>query len=535
VLGRCRTLPGTTARRYPAAMIELLTNDEMAEADRRTIASGLAGADLMENAGVAVAKAVARRHPPGSKVAVVAGPGNNGGDGFVAARHLAASGFRVRVCLIGTRDRLKGDAAWAAGRWEGAVASAPDLSGAAVIIDALFGAGLDRPVTGDALAAVEAMNAAGCPIVAIDLASGINGTTGAVMGAAVRATESVTFFRRKPGHLLLPGRIYCGPAGVADIGIKAGTLAAIKPATFENAPPLWRNRFPVPELEGHKYSRGHAVVVSGDASHTGAARLTAMAALRAGAGLVTIASPRAALAVNAAANLAVMVRPADGAAELEMLLSDKRLNAVAIGPGAGVGAATREMVMASLRGERAVVIDADGLTSFAQGGKDEFFAALAANGKAVLTPHSGEFHRLFDGALAPSGSAKTDLARAAARRSGAVVVFKGADTVIAAPDGRAAINANAPPWLATAGTGDVLAGLAAGLLAQGMPPFEAACAAVWIHGEAATAAGPGMISEDLAPRIPEIYARWLGTRAAPQTHHDGLGRNRAAYSAGHIC
>jgi hydroxyethylthiazole kinase-like uncharacterized protein yjeF len=494
-------------------VIELLTNAEMAEADRQTIAAGVSGADLMENAGAAVAKVVVRRHPPGSRVAVVAGPGNNGGDGFVAARHLAAAGFRVRLCLIGARDRLRGDAAWAAGRWSGPVAAAPDLSGVAVIIDALFGAGLDRPVTGDALAAVEAMNAVGCPIVAVDLASGINGTTGAVMGAAVRASESVTFFRRKPGHLLLPGRIYCGPVGLAQIGIAAETLAAINPATFENAPPMWRNRFPAPRLAGHKYSRGHAVVVSGGASHTGAARLASMAALRGGAGLVTIASPRAALDINAAASLAVMVRPADGAAELEMLLADTRLNAVAIGPGAGVGAPTREMVMASLRGDRAVVIDADGLTSFAQA-REDLFAAAAANGKAVLTPHAGEFHRLFDGALAPGDGSRTDLsktglARAAARRSGAVVVFKGADTVIAAPDGRAALNANAPPWLATAGTGDVLAGLVAGLLAQGMPSFEAACAAVWVHGEAATAAGPGMISEDLAPRFPEVYARLL--------------------------
>jgi ADP-dependent NAD(P)H-hydrate dehydratase / NAD(P)H-hydrate epimerase len=496
-------------------MIELLTNDEMGEADRRTIASGLPGTALMENAGAAVAKAVVRRHPPGSKVAVVAGPGNNGGDGFVAARHLAAAGYRVRLCLIGAFDKLKGDAAWAAGRWGGPVASTPDLAGAAVIIDALFGAGLDRPVTGEARAAVEAMNAAGCAVVAVDLASGINGTTGAVMGVAVRATESVTFFRRKPGHLLLPGRSYCGRVGVAEIGIAAQVLAAIRPATFANAPPLWRDCFPVPGLEGHKYSRGHAVVVSGGASHTGAARLAATAALRAGAGLVTIASPRTALGVNAAANLAVMVRPVDGAAEMEMLLSDQRFNAVAIGPGAGVGAATREMVMAALRGARAVVIDADGLTSFAQpDSTDDLFAALAANGKAILTPHAGEFHRLF-GNLLPSGDgAKTGLARAAARRSGAVVVFKGADTVIAAPDGRAAINANAPPWLATAGTGDVLAGLAAGLLAQGMPPFEAACAAVWVHGEAATAAGPGMISEDLAPQVPEIYARFPDFAAA---------------------
>jgi hydroxyethylthiazole kinase-like uncharacterized protein yjeF len=507
-------------------MIELLTNAEMAAADRATIASGVAGTALMERAGSAVANAVIRRHPPGSKVAIVAGPGNNGGDGFVAARHLAAAGFRVRLCLIGQRDRLRGDAAWAAAGWKGEVAAVPDLTGVHVIIDALFGAGLDRPLAGAALAAVEAMNAAGCPIVAVDLASGINGTTGAVMGAAVRAAESVTFFRKKPGHLLLPGRIYCGQVSVAEIGIEAAALAVIRPATFENLPALWQSHFPVPGIKGHKYSRGHAVVVSGGASFTGAARLAAMAALRAGAGLVTIASPPAALAINATAELAVMVRSVAGAAELEMLLSDKRLNAVAIGPGAGVGAATREMVLTTLHGERSAVVDADGLTSFAQSGVEEdgpgtLFAALAANGRAVLTPHSGEFHRLFAAALgmdAKSGGetytgAKTELARAAARRCGAVIVFKGADTVIAAPDGRAAINANAPPWLATAGTGDVLAGLITGLLAQGMPPFEAACAAVWLHGEAAAAAGPGMISEDLAPRIPQIYARELASRA----------------------
>jgi len=498
-------------------MIELLTSEEMAEADRRAIASGTPGSDLMEKAGAAVARAVVRRHPPASRVVVVAGPGNNGGDGFVAARHLAAAGMRVRVCLIGARDRLRGDAAWAAAGWNGEVAAAPDVSGAAVIIDALFGAGLARPISGTALAAVEAMNGAGCPVVAVDLASGINSTTGAVMGVAVRASESVTFFRKKPGHLLLPGRIYCGAVRVADIGIKASVLGAINPTTFENSPALWRSLFPIPDIAGHKYGRGHAVVVSGGISHTGAARLAAMAALRAGAGLVTIASPRDALVVNATAELAVMVRPIDDAPELEMLLADRRFNAVAIGPGAGVGATTREMVLAVLGGERAAVIDADGLTSFAQDGcRDALFAALTVNGRAVLTPHAGEFHRLFGGAPGandqPGGGAKTDLARAAARKSGAVVVFKGPDTVIAAPDGRAAINANAPPWLATAGTGDVLAGLVAGLLAQGMPPFEAACAAVWIHGEAADLAGPGMISEDLAPLIPQVYAQRLGIR-----------------------
>jgi ADP-dependent NAD(P)H-hydrate dehydratase / NAD(P)H-hydrate epimerase len=493
-------------------MFELLTNAEMSEADRRTIAGGVSGPTLMEAAGAAVARAVMARHPPRSSVAVVAGAGNNGGDGFVAARHLEMAGYRVCVHLIGRREALRGDAAWAAGQWQGRVespvlAGVPDLEGVHVIIDALFGAGLDRPVAGDALAAINAMNAAGVPIVAVDLPSGISGTSGAVMGDAVNASRTVTFFRKKPGHLLLPGRDHCGPVEVAQIGIAAAVLAGIRPTTWENGPALWGGRFPVPAASGHKYSRGHAVVVSGGRSHTGAARLAAMAALRGGAGLVTLASPADALGINAAASLAVMVRPVDTAAELEAMLSDRRFNAVAIGPGAGVGDHTRERALSALAGPRGVVLDADALTTFADHA-DDLFAALGTNGKAVLTPHSGEFHRLFGKALEPNpdtAASKLAAARAAAAMAGAVVVYKGADTVIAAPDGRAAISANAPPWLATAGTGDVLAGLVTGLLAQGMPPFEAAAAAVWIHGEAATVAGPGMISEDLSPRFAEVY------------------------------
>jgi ADP-dependent NAD(P)H-hydrate dehydratase / NAD(P)H-hydrate epimerase len=492
-------------------MLELLTNAEMGEADRRTIAGGLSGPALMEAAGAAVARAVMARHPPGSMVAVVAGAGNNGGDGFVAARHLEMAGYRVSVFLIGRREALKGDAAWAAGQWQGAVETPAAaslegaLAGAHVIIDALFGAGLDRPVAGDALAAIAAMNAAGVPIVAVDLPSGVSGATGAVMGAGVNASQTVTFFRKKPGHLLLPGRDHCGPVEVAQIGIADVALADIRPATWENGPALWGRLFPVPTASGHKYSRGHAVVASGGRAHTGAARLAAMAALRGGAGLVTLATPRDALGINAAASLAVMVRPVDTAAELEAMLSDLRFNAVAIGPGAGVGEHTWEMVLTALAGRRGIVLDADALTSFADHA-DTLFAALRQNGNAVLTPHAGEFHRLF-GKSQDAPASKLDAARTAAARAGAVIVYKGADTVIAAPDGRAAINANAPPWLATAGTGDVLSGLTSGLLAQGMPPFEAAAAAVWIHGEAANAAGPGMISEDLAPRFGEVYRR----------------------------
>jgi len=490
-------------------MMELLTNAEMAEADQVAIASGTSGALLMENAGAAVASAVVACHPPGSKVVVVAGPGNNGGDGLVAARHLRQAGFQVAVCLVGAIDRITGDAAEALRAWDGPVTPALKLDGADVILDALFGAGLDRPVTGDALAAIEAINRAGCAVVAVDLPSGINGTSGAVLGAAVRATKTITFFRKKPAHLLLPGRFYCGAVTVVEIGIAADVLAAIKPWAFENGPALWRAQFPVPTPQGHKYNRGHAVVVSGSLAYTGAARLAAMAALRGGAGLVTLASPRDALAVNAAANLAVMVRPVEAAVEFEHFLADRRFNAVAIGPGAGIALRTRDMALIALAGERAVVLDADALVSFADHA-DLLFAALAKNRHGVLTPHAGEFDRLFTKALEsiPAASVSKLLAtRAAAGRAGAVVVHKGADTVIAAPDGRAAINANAPPWLATAGTGDVLAGLITGLLAQGMPAFEAAAAAVWIHGEAGNAAGPGMISEDLASRFPDIYCR----------------------------
>ena len=488
-------------------MIELLTTAEMAEADRLAMAGGIAGIELMENAGRAVADSVAARHAPGTRVVAVAGPGNNGGDGFVAARILAERGYRLRVLVAGDPGRLKGDAALAAQRWQGpsAPAAPAALLPADVVIDALFGAGLDRPVEGTARAMIEAMNGASC-VHAVDLPSGINGTTGAVMGLAVEATETVTFFRRKIGHVLLPGRLHCGAIRVADIGIPARVLETIVPRTWINAPSLWARSFPVPRVDGHKYARGHAVVVSGALASTGAARLAARGALRGGAGLVTIASPREALAVNAASNLAVMVRPVDGADELAGFLSDPRRNAVVLGPGGGVGREMRELVLAALAGERAVVLDADALTSFA----DEPQALLAAMRKrpqvTILTPHEGEFVRLFK-AMVGEARSKLEKARIAAEEAGAVVLLKGPDTVVAAPDGRAAIATNAPPWLATAGSGDVLAGLVAGALAQGMPGFEAAAAAVWLHGEAGAEAGPGLIAEDLPDVMPKVYRR----------------------------
>ena len=497
-------------------MIELLTNAEMADADRRTIAGGVPGIRLMERAGETIADAVCARFRAGGRVDVVAGPGNNGGDGFVAARLLAERGYPAKVLLVGEVGRLKGDAALAAKAWTGPIVPAEPatLAGADVIIDALFGAGLDRPVEGLPRAMIEGMNAQSAPVVAADLPSGINGTSGAVMGLAVKASETITFFRKKSGHVLLPGRLFCGSIWVADIGIADSVLADIRPQTFENTPQLWLAHFPRPQLSGHKYDRGHAVVASGPSWSTGAARLAARGALRAGAGLVTIASPREALSVNAASNLAVMVRPVDGAQELTRFLADRRLNAFAIGPGVGVGEETCSCVLAALAGERAVVLDADAMTSFAREPQrlaDVLKERGGGEGQStILTPHEGEFSRFF-GALdeRTEVGTKLDRARLAAQLTGAVVLLKGADTVVAAPDGRAAIASNAPAYLATAGAGDVLTGIAVGLLAQGMPAFEAAAAATWLHGEAALSFGLGLISEDLAEYLPRVYQALL--------------------------
>jgi hydroxyethylthiazole kinase-like uncharacterized protein yjeF len=499
-------------------MLELLTTAEMAEADRLAIAGGVPGIDLMESAGRAVADA-AGQVLQGRRIVIVAGPGNNGGDGLVAARLLAERGYEVRVSFVGDPAMLTGDAAVAFERWSGPVeeASPVSLTDCDIVIDALFGAGLSRPVEALPGAMIRAMNAAGVPVIAVDLPSGVNGTTGAVMGLAVQAAHTVTFFRPKTGHLLLPGRLHCGTLQVVDIGIPARVLDTIKPMTSANRPALWDAAFPRPAPGGHKYSRGHAVVVSGGLATTGAARLAARAALRAGAGLVTIASPREALSVNAAASLAVMVRPVDGASELAEFLADRRRNAVAIGPGGGVGQAMRAQVRAALAGEAAAVLDADALTSFA-GDAAELFEAVAAtpDRAAVLTPHEGEFDRLFNMICNnPNISVKLEKARTAAKASGAMVLLKGADTVVAAPDGRASIADNAPPYLATAGAGDVLTGMVAGLLAQGMPAFEAASAAVWLHGEAATGFGPGLIAEDLPEALPAVYRRLLTARIGP--------------------
>ena len=501
-------------------MLELLTAEEMGRADRLAADTGVPSMTLMENAGRAVAEEVFRRYRDARSVAILCGPGNNGGDGFVAARHLVELGYRVRLGFDGDEAKLPEDAAAAAKRFSGArEALHPEiLSGAEVVVDALFGAGLTRPIEGNRATLIDRVNASGLPVIAVDVPSGIDGSTGEVRGVAIRAVVTVTFFRFKPGHFLLPGGSCCGELSVVDIGIPAGVLAEIGPKTFANEPSLWLARFPWPKPEAHKYARGHAVVVSGPAYSTGAARLGARGALRIGAGLVTVASPRDAILVNAAQLTAIMVREADDARGLAALLADKRKNAVLIGPGVGVGERTQAMVLAALGSDASVVLDADAITSFAETA-DRLFAAIAARAKpTLLTPHDGEFARLFgDLAALP----KLERARKAAARSGALVVLKGSDTVVAAPSGLASINATTSPWLATAGTGDVLGGIVLGLLAQRMAAFEAASAAVWLHGAAARTFGPGLIAEDLPEALPKVLralegaGKTAGVRPSP--------------------
>ena len=480
---------------------ELLEIDEMYAADRFAIESGIPGERLMEAAGKAVADEITRRWAL-RPATVLCGPGNNGGDGFVVARLLQDRGWPVTVGLVGSVEALAGDARINADRWEGTVnpISASLLDNAGIVVDALFGAGLVRQIEGTALEVIRAIGEQPC--VSIDIPSGIHGNTGLVLGSAPRADLTVTFFRRKPGHLLLPGRNHVGRVVVADIGIPDAALQSIQPLGRVNNLALWGGVFRWPHSGDHKYTRGHALIMGGP-TMTGAARLAARAARRAGAGLVTVAASPESLPVYAADAPGLLTEPFATAEEFDALLEDDRRNVVLAGPGCGVNRTTHDAVLAAMGRRRPVVLDADALTVFSdQPGR--LFAATRAT-PCVITPHEGEFSRLFRF----TGS-KLERARKAAELSGAVVLLKGADTVIAAPDGRAAITENAPPTLATAGSGDVLAGLITGLLAQGMPPFEAGCAGAWLHGEAAADFGPGLIAEDICDRLPAVLSRLTG-------------------------
>jgi NAD(P)H-hydrate epimerase len=471
----------------------------MARADAYTIVHGVSGIDLMEAAGRAVAAVVMREYGR-RDVVVLCGPGNNGGDGFVAARHLREAGWPVRLVLIGNQQAMKGDAARAAELWTGEVEPWSDalLIRRPLIVDALFGAGLSRALEGQAAVAVDKVNAADLPVVAVDVPSGLHGDHGEVMGRALRATSTVTFFRAKPGHHSLEGLRRCGKLRVVDIGIPKESLQEVKPRAWLNGPELWERVLRHDDVADHKYSRGHLTILGGPLA-TGAARLAAVAGRRAGAGLVTVAAMQSSVLALQAAEPGNLIVEADDAAMFERLLADHRRNAILIGPGSGMNERTRNSVLAALATRRSVLLDADAISVFAP---DPVRLFGAIRGPTLITPHEGEFRRLFPDIDGEGG--KPDRVRRAAALSGATILLKGADTVVAAPDGRVVVNTHASPALATAGSGDVLAGIAGGLLAQGATPLAAAAAAAWIHGECARRFGrPGLIAEDLPALIPD--------------------------------
>jgi ADP-dependent NAD(P)H-hydrate dehydratase / NAD(P)H-hydrate epimerase len=476
----------------------ILTVAEIAEADRLAMAGGVSGLMLMERAGGAVTDAILKRFRP-QPVTVLCGPGNNGGDGYVVARMLRDRGWPV--CVRAIAPPSTADALAAAALWMDGVESAEAFQPTGLVVDALFGAGLSRPLDGVALQIAEGLAGAPVEVVSIDVPSGVPGDTGQPLGPAVCATLTVTFHARKAAHVLEPGRELCGEIIVADIG-----LANVPSRTVLNGPDLWLSRFPWPTAASHKHARGRLIVVSGDAWNSGAARLAARAGLRIGAGLVTIHAPPEALTANAAHLEAVMLKAFESDVDLEEAAN--KVDAVVIGPAAGITETTLLNVLALARTGAALVIDADAITVF-RNDAAELFSILDRDD--VLTPHPGEFERLFPGVL-KSAPERITAARLAARKAGCVVLLKGADTVIAAPDGRVAVNSNGSPWLATAGSGDVLAGYIGGLASQGMESFEAACAAAWIHAEAAELHGPGLISEDLPGLTPAVLRRLFDER-----------------------
>lgn len=490
------------------------------------------GLELMERAGRGVVEAVLAHWPDLAaaphRAVVFCGPGNNGGDGFVIARLLKARGWDVAVYLQGDPDRLPPDARRNHAHWcaMGQVRPLSDLdrplvAGAAVVFDALFGTGLVRPVEGAAL--VSAMRdlahcvAQGSPrVVAVDIPSGLCTDSGRVLTDSGSegpgcggAHLTVSFHRAKLGHVLAEGPALCGSLHVVDIGLDGADGPDM--ARLVAAPAV----SVIGKGEGHKYTHGHALVLAGPMGRTGAARLVARAALRVGAGLVTVGAPGGSMAECAAQLTAIMLRQVDGAGTLGEMLADPRITAVCLGPGLGSGTATRDAVRVALGASHrpGVVLDADALTAFADA-SEALFEILHAG--CVLTPHMGEFARLFPdlaerlSAPATRGPAfsRVDAARAAAERAGCTLLLKGVDTIIASPGGAVAIHAaaygRAAPWLATAGAGDVLAGVIAGLVARGLPAQDAAETATWLHVEAARAVGPGLIAEDLPEALPQV-------------------------------
>jgi len=466
----------------------IVTAAEMRALEAAAITGGTSEVELMQRAGHAAARAIAAFTAP-SDALVLCGPGNNGGDGYVVATKLSQMGWPVRVAAIGAPATET--AREAAAGWRGAVEPLGALTPpATLVVDALFGIGLARPLAPNLAEALNRLAAAARTCVAIDLPSGAATDDGAALSPLPDCDMCISFGAAKPAHVLHPAAARAGRLVVAGIG-----LAPARSQLNFLAPPRSVSEAPA---AAHKYQRGHVLVVGGPAQATGAARLAALGAQRAGAGYVSLLSPTGAMAANAAQLTGVVLVEADTPAAVARAFGEGRAHALVIGPALG-RAHGRDKVLAALSVGKPVVLDADVFTLF-EG--DAAALAAAIEGPAVLTPHEGEFARLF-GALPGS---KVDRARAAARQIGAVVLLKGPDSVIAAPDGRAAVNAHATPYLATAGSGDVLAGVIGAMLARGLDPFEAACVAAWLHGDAGRRGGPGLIAEDLPVLIGQALA-----------------------------
>jgi hydroxyethylthiazole kinase-like uncharacterized protein yjeF len=472
---------------------EIISIAEMRAIDAASAEGGAPTRTLMENAGAAVAVAVMERFAP-QPTAVLCGPGANGGDGWVAARVLRDAGWPVWVESLTPREALTGDTADAASGFRGRVSTLrTSETTAELFIDALFGAGLSKPLEGDVAALSKRLPKA--QVVAVDVPSGLQGDTAKALGEhCFDAALTVTFVRKKLAHVLMPGRSLCGEIVVADIGTPASAFAGLNFRTFENGPGLWR--LPKPAIEAHKHARGHAMIASGGRARSGAARLSARAALRVGAGLVTMLSPPDAVAENAAQLNAIMLREVENGSALATLLASA--DAGVVGPAFGLTPAHGEALAALLRqdGRPPIVLDADALTLLAP-----LHNALGL--KDVITPHRGEFERLFPD-MYKSYESRVEAARAAAEKAHCVVLLKGPDTVITAPDGRSIVNTTGSPYLATAGSGDVLAGMIAGLIAQGMTAFDAAAAAAWMHGRMGEALGPGQIADEYSDFLPIV-------------------------------
>jgi ADP-dependent NAD(P)H-hydrate dehydratase / NAD(P)H-hydrate epimerase len=471
----------------------LLSVQEMYRADQITIASGIEGLELMESAGKAITQEILDRWAP-CAVVILCGPGNNGGDGFVVARLLKSSGWSVRVLLLGSKDDLKGDAKTNADRWDSEIypLKSEHLTPCDLVVDAIFGAGLARDVTGDVAETLEAIANMNIPVVAVDIPSGIEGDTGQIKGVSLEADVTVTFCRAKIGHYLLPGRMLCGELVIADIGILDGVIETIAPKVQLNDPNLWIDIYPWPKMDGHKYQRGHGVILGGN-QMTGAARLAAMCARRVGAGLITISTTTQSFQIYQQAEAGNLV----SCAPIMEILKDPRKNAALAGPGLGIGKNRTSLILSLLETDKNLILDADALTMIS---KNDGFMWSKRKAQTLLTPHEGEFSRLFP----ELKGSKIDRARAAALKSGCTILLKGADSVIASPNGNVTINAAGTPWLATAGSGDCLAGICLGFMAQGLSGYEAAQIATWVHGRAAEQIGEGLIAEDIGNILPSV-------------------------------